>query len=30
MGETCMASPAISEGVIFFRTQFNVIAVSKK
>jgi outer membrane protein assembly factor BamB len=27
MGEVCMATPAISEGVIFFRTQGRVVAV---
>ena len=30
MGEVCMASPAISEGVIYFRTQSHIIAVSAK
>jgi outer membrane protein assembly factor BamB len=30
MGEVCMASPAISEGVIYFRTQSHVIAVSTR
>ncbi len=28
MGEVCMASPAISEGTIYFRTQSHVVAVS--
>ncbi len=28
MGEVCMATPAISEGVIYFRTQSRVVAVS--
>jgi outer membrane protein assembly factor BamB len=28
MGEICMATPAISEGVLFFRTQGHVIAVA--
>ena len=28
MGEVCMASPAISEGVIYFRTRSHVVAVS--
>ena len=27
MGEVCMATPAISEGTIFFRTQEHVVAV---
>jgi outer membrane protein assembly factor BamB len=27
MGEVCMATPAISEGTIFFRTQGHVVAV---
>ncbi len=30
MGESCMASPAISTGVIYFRTQFHLIAVASK
>ena len=30
MGEVCMATPAISEGTIFFRTQGNVVAVGEK
>ncbi len=30
MGEVCMASPAISEGVIYFRTQSHVVAVSAR
>ncbi len=29
MGETCMATPAISEGVLFFRTRGHVVAVSR-
>lgn len=28
LGETCMASPAISEGTLFFRTREHVIAVA--
>jgi len=28
MGEVCMASPAVSGGVIYFRTQSHVVAVS--
>jgi outer membrane protein assembly factor BamB len=27
MGEICMATPAISEGALFFRTQGHVVAV---
>jgi outer membrane protein assembly factor BamB len=27
MGEICMATPAISEGTIFFRTQGHVVAL---
>jgi hypothetical protein len=30
MGEICMATPAISEGTLFFRTQGHVIAISEK
>jgi outer membrane protein assembly factor BamB len=30
LGENCMATPAISEGVIFFHTQHHVIAVGEK
>lgn len=30
MGETCMATPAISEGVLFFRTQGNLVAIAEK
>ncbi|HYK88591.1 MAG TPA: PQQ-binding-like beta-propeller repeat protein [Acidobacteriota bacterium] len=30
MGEVCMASPAISEGTIYFRTQSQLVAVSGK
>jgi outer membrane protein assembly factor BamB len=29
MGETCMATPAISEGVIYWRTRGHVAAVGK-
>jgi hypothetical protein len=29
MGEVCMATPAISEGTVFFRTQGHVVAVSE-
>jgi outer membrane protein assembly factor BamB len=28
MGDVCMASPAISDGVIFFRTKSQVVAVA--
>jgi outer membrane protein assembly factor BamB len=30
MGEVCMATPAISEGTIFFRTQGHVVAVADR
>jgi outer membrane protein assembly factor BamB len=30
LGETCMATPALSEGTIFFRTRTKLIAVGKK
>ena len=30
MGEACMATPALSEGTLFFRTQGHVVAVSDK
>ena len=30
MGEVCMATPAISEGVLYFRTRSNLIAVREK
>jgi outer membrane protein assembly factor BamB len=30
MGEVCMATPAISEGVLYFRTRANLIAVRGK
>jgi outer membrane protein assembly factor BamB len=30
MGEVCMATPAISEGVLFFRTQGHLVAVGGK
>ena len=29
LGETCMASPAISEGALFFRTRSHLVAVSE-
>lgn len=29
MGETCMATPAISEGTIFFRTRHQLVAVAE-
>ena len=29
LGETCLASPAISEGVIYFRTRHKVIAIGE-
>jgi hypothetical protein len=30
MNEVCMATPAISAGTIFFRTQEHVVAVGSK
>jgi outer membrane protein assembly factor BamB len=30
LGEVCMATPAISEGTIFFRTQGHVVAVAER
>lgn len=30
MGEVCMATPAISEGVLFFRTQGHVVGIAEK
>jgi outer membrane protein assembly factor BamB len=30
MGEICMATPAISDGVLFVRTQGHVVAIGKK
>ena len=30
LGETCMATPALSAGRIFFRTRHNVIAIAEK
>ncbi len=30
MGETCMASPAISKGILFLRTRNHLLAVEKK
>ena len=30
MGEVCMATPAISEGTIFFRTQGHLVAIGTK
>ena len=30
MGETCMATPALSEGVLFFRTKGHVVAVGSR
>jgi hypothetical protein len=29
MGETCMATPAISQGTLFFRTRHKLVAVSE-
>jgi hypothetical protein len=30
LGEICMATPAITDGIIFFRTVNHLIAVAKK
>ena len=30
MGEVCMATPAISEGVLFFHTQGHIVAIGSK
>ena len=30
MGETCMATPAISEGSLFFRTRHHLVAIAEK
>jgi hypothetical protein len=30
MGEICMATPAISEGTLFFRTRGHVVAIAEK
>jgi outer membrane protein assembly factor BamB len=30
MGEVCMATPAISEGVMYFRTRANLVAIREK
>ena len=30
LGEVCMATPAISEGVLYFRTQHHLLAVGKR
>jgi hypothetical protein len=30
LGEVCMATPALSEGVLFFRTQGHLVAVADK
>jgi len=29
MGEVCMATPALSEGVLFFRTQGHLVAIAE-
>jgi hypothetical protein len=29
MGETCMATPAIADGTIYFRTRSHVVAVGE-
>ena len=30
LGETCMATPAISEGTLFFRTRKHLMAIAKR
>jgi len=30
MDETCMASPAVSEGVLYFKTRSQLVAIGKK
>ena len=30
MGEVCMATPAISEGILYFRTRSNLVAIREK
>jgi hypothetical protein len=30
MGEICMATPAISEGTLFFRTQGHLVAIAER
>ena len=30
MGETCMATPALSNGALFYRTRENLIAIGEK
>ncbi len=30
MGETCMASPALSEGVLYIRTRNQLVAIGEK
>ena len=30
LGETCMASPAISRGTLYFRTRGHVVAIAEK
>ncbi len=30
LGETCMASPAISRGTLYFRTRSHVVAIAEK
>ena len=29
MGEICMATPAVSEGVLYFRTRSHLVAISE-
>ena len=30
LGEVCMATPAISEGTLYFRTQSQLVAISNR
>ena len=30
LGETCLASPALADGMLFFRTRFKLIAIGAK
>jgi len=30
LGETCMATPAVSNGTLFYRTRSHLIAIARK
>jgi hypothetical protein len=30
LGESCLATPAVSDGMIFFRTQGSVLGIGRK